>query len=177
MKKLFIIAIITLIQSIFISHDVFANSGIHQPKKISLSTGVTMEYVEQSESLENTILFVHGFTDSWHSFENVLKLLPANIHAIAVTLRGHGNSSKQGSSFTVPDFAADLKAFITTKKLKNVVLAGHSLGGLVIQQFVLDYPQLTRAVIITSSAASFKDNPGIPEFVAAINEISDPIPY
>ena len=176
MKKLFIIMLLMFLIGMFLAQ---ASNPSYSPKPqiIDLATGVSLEYAEQGEKSGTTILFIHGYTDSWHSFEHVINRLPGNIHAIAISLRGHGNSSKHNTSYNLPDFAADLAAFIKTKNLKNVILAGHSLGGLVVQQFELLYPQLTKAVIIMGSDASFKDNAGIPEFVSEINKLTDPIPY
>ena len=40
-------------------------------KFISLATGVQMEYVEQGPAVGVAMVFLHGVTDSWHSFERV----------------------------------------------------------------------------------------------------------
>ena len=51
---------------------------------ISLSTGVRMEYVEHGNTEGVPVIFLHGVTDSWRSFERVLPLLPPGIHAFAL---------------------------------------------------------------------------------------------
>lgn len=144
---------------------------------ISLANGVQLSYAERGKSKNKQVIFVHGYTDSWHSFEKVLQMLPENIHAIAVTLRGHGNSSKPSDGYEPKTLAADIAHFITEKKLGPCILAGHSMGGLIVQQFALDFPQLTKSVVIISSDASFADNPGLPEFVNEVMKLKDPIDY
>ena len=110
------------------------------------------------------VIFLHGLSDSWHSFESVLALLPHNIHAFAISERGHGNSDRPLAGYTMKDFAGDVAEFIKMQNLKSAYIVGHSMSGLVAQQFALDYPQLTKGVVLISSDAFFNDNPGMPEF-------------
>ena len=52
-------------------------------KSISLPTGVRLGYVEQGDPGGTPVIFLHGVTDSWHSFEHVLPLLTTNVRALA----------------------------------------------------------------------------------------------
>ncbi|WP_081171454.1 alpha/beta fold hydrolase [Niastella populi] len=144
---------------------------------ITLANGVQLNYAEKGNAENKPVIFIHGYSDSWRSFEKVLPLLPADVHAMAITLRGHGNSSKPAAGYSFKTFAADIAAFITAKKLGPCILAGHSMGGLIVQQFAIDYPQLTRSIIIVSSDASFADNPGVPEFLSEVMKLKDPVDY
>lgn len=144
---------------------------------ITLGNGVQLNYAEKGNAKNKPVIFIHGYTDSWRSFEKVLPLLPEEVHAMAITLRGHGNSSKPAEGYNCKTFAADIAAFITAKKLGPCILAGHSMGGLIIQQFAIDYPLLTRSIIIVSSDASFADNPGVPEFMNEVMKLKDPVDY
>lgn len=146
-------------------------------KTIILPGNVNLEYVETGTNTGNPVIFLHGISDSWHSFESTLKLLPSSVHAFAISLRGHGNSSKLHSSYTIKDFANDVANFIEKKRLGKVIIAGHSMGGLVAQQFALDHPSLTKAVVVISSDACFKDNAGMPEFYQEVLQIQDTLSY
>lgn len=141
-----------------------AIAGDHTVRSIQLSTGVRLEYVEQGDPSGVPVIFLHGLSDSWHSFETTLSFLPRNIHAFAITQRGHGNSSKPDSGYHPRNFAADIAAFIKQKKTGRVIIAGHSMGGVNAQQFALDFPELVKGVIIIDSGPSFRDNAGMPEF-------------
>lgn len=143
-----------------------ATSEVIQPviKTIELSTKVKLEYAEQGNPDGIPVIFLHGITDSWHSFETVLPHLPGSFHAFAITQRGHGNSSKPDRDYRSKNFAADVAAFISQKKLGAVFIVGHSMGGVNAQQFALDYPQLVKGIVIIGSDPSFKNNPSMPEF-------------
>lgn len=144
-------------------------------KTITLSNNITLEYAEQGYTDGTPVIFLHGYTDSWHSYELVLPHLPENIHAFALTQRGHGGSDKPDAGYNPKDFANDVALFIKQKKLNKVIVVGHSLGGLVAQRFALDFPQHCKGVVIVSSDASFADNPGLPEFLSVVDELQDPI--
>ena len=143
---------------------------------IALETGVHLAYVEHGDARGLPVILLHGFTDSWRSYEDVIPLLPEDIHAFAITQRGHGTSSKpQDLSFK--SFAADIASFIRQKKLGSAIIVGHSMGGLVAQRFVIDYPELAQGMVIVSSEAHFADNEGMPGFLEEVSKLQDPIGY
>jgi pimeloyl-ACP methyl ester carboxylesterase len=144
-------------------------------KTITLSNNITLEYAEQGYTGGTPVIFLHGYTDSWHSYETVLPLLPESIRAFALTQRGHGDSDKPDEGYNPKDFANDVALFIKQKKLNKVIIVGHSLGGLVAQRFVLDNPQLCKGVVIISSDASFADNPGMSDFLAVVDQLQEPV--
>jgi 3-oxoadipate enol-lactonase len=96
---------------------------------------------------------------------------------VALTHRGHGSYSKPTGGYQVKNFADDVAAFISEKKLGKCIIVGHSLGGLIAQQVAISHPQHTRAIVLAATDASFADNPGIPKFMDEVNELSDPIAY
>jgi len=144
-------------------------------KTAKLPGGVNLQYAEQGSLTGTPVILLHGITDSWHSFESVLPFLPDNIHAFAISQRGHGDSDRPLTGYTPKDFAADIAEFIRMQDLKGAFIVGHSMGGMVAQQFALDYPELTKGVVINSSAASLKDNPGMPEFYEQVLKLNDPM--
>jgi pimeloyl-ACP methyl ester carboxylesterase len=82
---------------------------------LTLPTGVRLEYVERGAPDGAPVIFLHGVTDSWRSFEGVLRLLPPYLRAFAVTTRGHGESSRPADGYRFeavwPESAARLLSF------------------------------------------------------------------
>jgi pimeloyl-ACP methyl ester carboxylesterase len=68
-------------------------------KTIQLSSQVTLEYVEQGMASGTVLICLHGYTDSWKSFALVLPLLSENMHAFALSQRGHGNSDRPSEGY------------------------------------------------------------------------------
>jgi non-heme chloroperoxidase len=67
----------------------------HEIKSVELPTGVTLQYAEQGDPAGIPVLLLHGYSDSWHSYGRVLLHLPEDIRTFALTLRGHGDSSRR----------------------------------------------------------------------------------
>jgi non-heme chloroperoxidase len=154
-----------------------AAAADHPVKTIELSTNVKLQYVEKGNANGTPVIFLHGITDSWHSFESVLKYLPKSIHAFAISQRGHGDSERPASGYHPKDFANDVAAFIRKKNLGKAIVVGHSMGGVVAQQFVLLHPQLAKGIVIIDSDPTFIDNPGMPEFYAEVMKLQGKLEY
>ena len=97
-------------------------------KSVELANQVRLCYAEQGDSSGVPVVFLHGATDSWRSFERVLPHLPESIRAFAVTQRGHGDSSRPATGYRPGDFAADLSGFMDALQLKTAIIAGHCMG-------------------------------------------------
>ena len=144
-------------------------------KFVSLPTGVRMEYVEQGRAGGVPVIFLHGVTDSWRSFERVLPLLPPSIHAFALSQRGHGDTSRPASGYRFADMSADLLAFMDAMGLRTAIIAGHSMGASVAQRFVIDHPDRVARLVLMGAFSNF-DDPGLAGFVASsIRPLTDPI--
>lgn len=144
-------------------------------KTIDLPGRVRLEYAEQGNADGVPVIFLHGITDSWHSFESVLANLPSSIHAFAISQRGHGDSERPVQNYTPKDFAADIAEFIKQKNLDRAFIVGHSMGGVNVQQFAIDYPELTKGLVIIDSDPIFKNNPGMPEFYQEVLKLEGAI--
>ena len=163
-------SIILLLIAFSVNTDVFSQGVVgkqinHLEESIKLANSISLEYVEQGPATGVPVIFLHGLSDSWHSFETVLANLPASVHAFAISQRGHGDSERPLEGYTPRNFAADIAAFIKKKNLQSAFIVGHSMGGVNALQFALDYPQLASGIIIIDSDPAFKDNAGMPEFL------------
>jgi pimeloyl-ACP methyl ester carboxylesterase len=79
-----------------------------------LTTGVRLHYAEQGDPAGQPIILLHGYSDSWYSFSRVLPALAATYHIYALDQRGHGDSDRPAQGYGMPDFAADVVAFLDT---------------------------------------------------------------
>lgn len=145
-------------------------------KFVSLSTGVRMEYVEQGRADGIPVVFLHGVTDSWRSFEHVLPLLPRTIHASAISARGHGRSSGPSSGYLLSDMSRDLRAFMDAMGMIKAVIVGHSMGAMVAQRFNVDNPGRVSGLVLMGALASLYQDSGLTEYYeTAMASLTDPI--
>jgi len=143
---------------------------------VQLANGVRLPYVEQGEPSGVPVVLLHGFSDSWRTFELVLSHLPTSIRALAVTQRGHGDASRPAAGYRESDFAGDLGAFMDALGVKEAVLVGASSGGLVAQRFAMDHPERALGLALLGSPVSLRDKPAVREWYdSTISKLTDPI--
>lgn len=143
---------------------------------VELPNRLKLPYVEQGDPSGVSVLFLHGVTDSWRSFERVLPHLPESIHVFALTQRGHGDADRPATGYRTRDFAADVAAFMDTLGLRQAIIVGHSMGSTNAMRFAIDYPERTLGLVLLGSFATYRGNPVVVEFwETALSGLTDPI--
>lgn len=121
-------------------------------RRISLPTGVTLEFADRGASAAKVVMMLHGYTDSRQSFDRLVPLLPAEFRLIAVDLRGHGGSSRPGHGYSIGAMASDIVALIAALGLNDVTLVGHSMGSFVAREVARRLPSRVTGLILIGSA-------------------------
>ena len=111
------------------------------------------------------VVFLHGVTDSWRSLKVVLDRLPATLRALAITQRGHGDSSKPDEGYGYADMAEDLREFMDALGLPAAVVVGHSMGSMVAQRFAADHPERVAGLVLMGAFQTIHGNAGGPRLL------------
>jgi non-heme chloroperoxidase len=106
------------------------------------------------------VVLLHGFTDSWRSFEPLFAALGAKFRLFAFDQRGHG-ASQACDGYAMADFAEDAVAFIASVGGGPVHLVGHSLGAIVAQRVAERRPDLLASLILIGAAPSTGGHSGL----------------
>lgn len=141
---------------------------------VALKTGVTLHYLEQGDPQGEPMIMLHGYTDSWNTYALVLPLLSPAYHVFALDQRGHGESSKTAADFTVESYVADVVAFMDVQGIAKATVVGHSLGSMVAQLVAIQHPARVERLVLVGSM-TVGGNPGVLEFNAAVQTLTDPI--
>jgi pimeloyl-ACP methyl ester carboxylesterase len=141
---------------------------------VTLDNGVTLQYAEHGHGRGQVVIFLHGYTDSWFSFSEVLDRLPARYHGYALSQRGHGDSDKPLTGYEMADFAADVAAFMDHFGIRRAAVVGHSMGSVIAQRFTLDYPERVSKLVLIGASAN-PGNPGLVEFLDFVQTLEDPL--
>lgn len=145
-------------------------------KSVELHAGVTLRYAEHGKSSGVPLLLLPGLGDSWRSFEPVLDSLPDSIRAIALTLRGHGDSTRPATGYGFDDFATDVEAFMNATGMKSAVLVGHSASGFFVQRLAIDHPERALALVFIATPVTLRNHQGLQEaWNSVISKLSDPV--
>jgi pimeloyl-ACP methyl ester carboxylesterase len=147
-------------------------------KSIQLPNRVKLEYVEQGNVASVPVILLHGYTDSWHSFELVLPHLPKTIRAFALSQRGHGDSERPATGYRPEDFSADVAAFMDALKLKHAVIVGHSMGSQVALRFALDHSERISGLVLVGAFRTVRGHTGVKDlWDTTISKMADPVDY
>jgi pimeloyl-ACP methyl ester carboxylesterase len=98
------------------------------------------------------MLCVHGGAAHAHWFDFVAPGFTPDHHVYSLDLRGHGDSAwAEQHTYSWQTNAADVNAFVEKLDLRDFVLIGHSMGGMVSLVYASTYPgRVGRLVIVDS---------------------------
>lgn len=148
-------------------------------RTIVLSNGITLAYVEAGDPDGETVILLHGYTDTSRSFQKVLETLDAGgtaLHLFALDQRGHGKSSMPAGAdcprvpetcFDPASLAEDVFAFMEALGIERAHIVGHSMGSLVAQELALADPGRILSLMLIGTFVS-GDNPTFRDFLVPL---------
>lgn len=143
---------------------------------VTLASGVTLSYAAKGDATDAAVVLLPGPTDSWVSYSQVWEWLPPSLYAVAVSLRGHGDSDKPASGYGVEDFAGDVMEFLDVLGIERAVVGGHSGSCLVARRVALQRPECVAGLILEASPTTLRGHPRLVSFVESdVAELTDPI--
>src|SRR5262245_1237385 len=115
--------------------------------------GSRLHYLDYGTAGRPSILCVHGGAAHGHWFDFFAPGFSTDFHVRALDFRGHGDSPWMNPpDYTYEAHAADLKGVAEQLDLRDFVLIGHSMGGLISLVYSATYPGRIRALIIVDSS-------------------------
>jgi pimeloyl-ACP methyl ester carboxylesterase len=101
-----------------------------------------------SKSLGN-IVFIHGYCVD-HQYFIIRDELTKYFNYYSIDLPGHGVNDKgvESKDLKLDNFADYVIDYIKTKKLTNVILMGHSMGGAVVSLVASKAPELITKLVL-----------------------------
>lgn len=102
---------------------------------------------------DTTLLFVHGWAIDQTYWSGQVEAFCPDYQVVTIDLPGHGSSGSDRDSWTVEDYAGDVKAVIDQLKLDNIILIGHSMAGDIILEAAINNDK----VIALVGVDNFKD--------------------
>jgi pimeloyl-ACP methyl ester carboxylesterase len=110
-----------------------------------------------SSAATTTVVFIHGNVSSSLFWQPTMLALEPNIRALAIDLRGFGDSETLPVDGTrgVRDFSDDVATVLAELGLGPVHLVGWSMGGGVVLQYLLDHTDLVRSLTLVSPVSPY----------------------
>ena len=114
----------------------------------------TLHYVKTGNDTLPTIVFIHGSPGSWDAFESYMRdsVLLRKYRMISVDRPGFGYSDFKDAMNLQDQSMIITPLFAKEENGKPVYLVGHSLGGPLIVQMAVDYPDYFDALVILAGS-------------------------
>lgn len=113
---------------------------------------IKLHYRTSNTNSENPhYVFVHGTPGSAEGWSDFLLSAPNNKYYIAIDRLGFGKSQPKHAITSLKTQAKAI-ATILEKNNEKAILIGHSLGGPIVTQVALDYPDKVKAIIIIAGS-------------------------
>jgi pimeloyl-ACP methyl ester carboxylesterase len=135
--------------------------------------GLKLHYWEWGDSKAEPYVFVHGVRDQGRSWDHFLEALLARgvpiEHAVALDLRGHGESEwpNHGRGYRHEDFLTDLAGLLKHLESDSVTIIGHSLGGSMCLLYAGTFPEKVKRMVLLESLGPFaRADDEVPEVFA-----------
>jgi len=106
---------------------------------VPVSDGGRIHVVERGSG--PPIVLVHGVTLGVAVWARQLRHLAGSHRVLAVGQRGHGQSSAGSEGYSFERMGRDLLEVLRVTGVRDAVLVGHSMGGMVVQELALRRPR------------------------------------
>ena len=106
-------------------------------------------------SERRSIVFVHGAGGNGMVWQNQRRGLDRGVNTICLDLPGHGQSHGSGCN-TIAEYSRWLIRFLQRLELSGPILAGHSMGGAVVIEAAIEYPEEMDGLILIGSGARLR---------------------
>lgn len=116
-------------------------------RHVRVNDGAELAFEERGAGAP-ALLFVHGWQADHTVWNALIDALGSHAHALALDARGSGASQAAPGPYRLERFAEDCRGLIATRDLGPTVLVGHSMGATTALRFAVDYPDLTRALVL-----------------------------
>lgn len=94
------------------------------------------------------IIFLHGFSQDWYEFNQVMCLLANRYTVFAVDLPGIGKSTTTRADYDAETLAKDMHELIGQLAIKEPYIVGHDMAGMIAYAYARLYPTETRGIAI-----------------------------
>jgi len=106
------------------------------------------------------VLLIHGLGSKKESWVGQFKPLSEHFKVIRFDNRGAGKSDRPKGDYSMELFADDIAGLMDFLKIEKTHIIGWSLGGMIVQNFVLKYPERVNKMVLINTNYGTHDESG-----------------
>ena len=127
---------------------------------VDLPGGFHVHYQDDGDPTLPVLVLLHGFGDSYTSWEGWVPVLKPQFRVISLDFPGHGlTRAPEGYQLTGVGLADLVDAFAAQLALPPFAVAGNSMGGGVAWQFAVRHPERLSALVLVDAAGFPNEKP------------------
>jgi 3-oxoadipate enol-lactonase len=111
-------------------------------------------YEAAGDPARPTLVFLHGIGGAARAWRGQLETFSDRYHAVAWDMPGYGRSQPL-TTVSVATLADALQDFLAQIHAHETTLVGHSIGGMIVQQWLTAHPQDAAAVVLAQTSPAF----------------------
>ncbi|KAJ9192772.1 hypothetical protein DTO164E3_8231 [Paecilomyces variotii] len=114
----------------------------------SIPTETSQLYFEQEGNKDGpAVLCIHGLGGTTNFYQPVVSALK-DYNVVRFDLSGHGRSTLPSKNTSIATYVENTEAVIKHLDLKDVTVAGHSMGGLIALHLAAKCPELVKRLVL-----------------------------
>jgi 3-oxoadipate enol-lactonase len=111
-------------------------------------------YEAAGDPAATPLVFLHGIGGAARAWRGQVDGFANRYHAMAWDMPGYGGSAPLESA-SIATLANALQEFLQQIRARKPVLVGHSIGGMIVQQWLAKYPHDASAVVLAQTSPAF----------------------
>ncbi|MCX7059108.1 MAG: alpha/beta hydrolase [Proteobacteria bacterium] len=120
---------------------------------VDLPGGVHLHYRASGDAAAPVLVLVHGYGDSFTSWDGWTEVLATKFRVLSVDLPGHGlTRAPDGYALSSDSYVDLLEAFAAQLGLPKFALAGNSMGGGVAWRYAVSHAERLSALVLVDAA-------------------------
>lgn len=125
-----------------------------------------IRYLEAGNS-NKTLILLHGLGASAERWLPIVPYLSNDYRVIMPDIIGFGYSDKPVTNYTLKFFMEFISGFMLSIGIEKPTLMGSSLGGRILLEYAIHYPQNIEKMILVSPAVNEESSPALQSYMQA----------
>lgn len=128
--------------------------ALSETHRIYEVNGIPIHVHEEGSDNHQIAILIHGWSSSWFALSPLLPQIARKYRCLCVDLPGYGESPPMAEEATITKYADLLADMIRQQTSQQVVLIGHSMGGMISMMIAIRHPELVERMILLCPTVS-----------------------
>lgn len=119
---------------------------------VPIDAKLNIHVAEAGDPAGAPVLFAHALGLNLNAWEGLLPHLPKGLRLVMMDMRGHGKSDNSAPPYAMGTLVRDAEIVCETLGLRDCVMVGNSIGGIIAQGLAAKRLDLVRALVLAGTA-------------------------